>query len=360
MRRYLSKSKRQGAVSVLYVILLIPIMGLIALAVDYGYMLTVRVDLQRTADQAALAAVRDLIPSDSGFQDLAKVRATVKEYSRLNYNDSEFEVRDSDIEIGRYNPVTIYSSPELLNTGVFDTVRVTVRRDELANTSVSLYFARVLGIDTAEISATATAVLQKARYVFPGTHVLPIAIEDRVWDDVETSDEWSVYGDGKIKDEYGHNIPGNWGTIDIGSTSNSTSDLSDQINEGLRQKDLNAMYRQSRIPQREFIDSREPLTLNGDTGFSAGMKHAIQDAHGTIRVVPIYGSTSNKGGGKLDFNVVKWGLVRLQTSGWAGNKNSFIRVKKVYTYNKLLRPNTDLSDTDDIIENAYSSPVLIQ
>ena len=78
LRRRMGRSRRGNAV--VFVGMMLPVMcGFIALAVDYGFLLYVRADLQRSADHAVLAAVRDLEPSYDGSQDLSQVRATLRE-----------------------------------------------------------------------------------------------------------------------------------------------------------------------------------------------------------------------------------------------------------------------------------------
>ena len=63
--------------------------------------------------------------------------------------------------------------------------------------------------------------------------MLPFAMPLDVWENHQPGEEWSVYGDGKLKDSSGNVIPGNWGTLDIGSSANSTADINDQILDGL-------------------------------------------------------------------------------------------------------------------------------
>src|SRR5262245_37517727 len=113
---------RRGAIMVLAAILMTSLIGLIAFSVDYGYLLKVRTDLQRSADASALAAVQDLIRKPDGSQDLDKARATVRNYVGENLDDSSFQVASADIEIGRYDPQSIYSNVSLLNNGTLDTV----------------------------------------------------------------------------------------------------------------------------------------------------------------------------------------------------------------------------------------------
>lgn len=350
--------RRKGAVLVLLCFLMVPLLALLAFAVDYGMLLFVRADLQRSADQAALAAVRDLVPDEDGDQDLDQVQETLRDLAKMNLGDN-FVVQNADIEIGRFNPSTIYKSLQLQNNGILNTVRVTVRQDNMANSSVALYFAKVFNRHYADVTATSAAILQPGRYLEPGTAILPIALKKNAWDRLDFGDSVSVYGDGRIEDDYGKNIPGNWGTVDVGASSNSTSDLRNQIENGLRQSDLNALHQQGAISSSAHIDSQTPMTINGDTGFSAGMKHAVSAVQGTIKLIPIYSSTSGHGGG-LTFNIIGWGAVEVVDSKFAGGKNSYVNVRKSYMYDSHLTPVDDLSDASQAIEGVYTSPVLAE
>lgn len=350
--------QRSGNVVVLISLLLPPLFACVALAVDYGFLLYIRTNLQRTADQAALAAVRDLEPDSDGVQDLIKVRATVREYVQLNAGNN-FTVVDSDIEIGRFNPATVYSNFEILDNGIFDTVAVTVRRDDLANSSVSLYFARIFGNTTVDVSATATAVLQKAKLLTEGSDILPIAVAVETWNSQPVNAIWSIYGDGRMEDAFGNPVPGNWGTLDVGASNNSSSTLVDQILNGLRQQDIDYLYSNGTIPSPDFIDSKIAANLNGDTGLSAGIKAAVRESHGKSKLMPIFESFSNQGG-NLDFRIVNWGVISIVTSSWQGSRNSAIQIKKSYMYDGDLRPHPELSNTGDIIERAYTTPVLVK
>ena len=63
------KGQRRGAIAVLTALMMTFLVGMVAFAVDYGYLVKVRTDMQRAADAAALAAVQDLVPSTNGMQD---------------------------------------------------------------------------------------------------------------------------------------------------------------------------------------------------------------------------------------------------------------------------------------------------
>jgi hypothetical protein len=354
------RPKRRGVVVVLVGILLVTLLGMVAFALDYGYLLKVRTDLQRAADAAALASLQDLIPLSDGTQDLAAVRAAVRAYA-VDNTEAGFQVLDQDIQIGRFDPATIYSSLTLHGTGIFDTVRVTLRRDALANANVSLFFAPILGTRDSDVTATATAVLQKAAVLRPGDAVIPIAIPLEVWESMEPNEDvWSVYGDGRIDDPAGNEIPGNWGTVDIGSAANSTSDIVDQTINGLHQSHLDALHADGRIPTNEYIDAREPMMVNADTGISVGMRRGIEAVHGLQRLMPIYDSfAGDPQGNNLEFHIVGWGVVTVVDSSWNGAKNTYVNISRSYAYDGYLRPQSDLSNTEGVVQGAFTSPVLV-
>jgi Flp pilus assembly protein TadG len=354
------RSDRRGAILVLAAVMVAVLLGIVAFAVDYGHLLKVRTDLQRAADASALAAVQDLIRKADGTQDVNKARETARTYARNNLNNASFQVPDSDIQIGRYDTDSIYSNVTLLNDGTFDAVRVTVRRDGAANPEVPLFFARILGMTEAPVTASATAVLQKASIMGPGADVLPFGTPKLLWDTLEPGDNWTAYGDGRLENEFGLPVPGNWGTLDIGENANSTSDQNDQILNGLRQTDLDTLASNGRIPQTSHMDSSQPVWLQGDPGLSSGLKHSVQAIHGQKRVIPIFDSLAGGGGNTNEFHVVGWGVVTVVDSRWQGSTNIRVVVKKSHALMGELRPAGDLSAESGYIDGAYTSPALVE
>ncbi len=332
---------------------------MLAFAIDAGYLLRERANLQRTADAAALAAVRDLVPDSYGNQDLDAVRARVREYVAANLTDGDgFTVLGSDIEIGRYDPDAIYTEVILLDDGILDTVRVTLRRDSAANGPVSLFFTGIFGISNSEVRATATAVLQKARYLQAGVGVLPFSIPSERWGPAEQGEKWSIYGDGRVLDGNGNQLPGNWGTLNLGPSSNSTETINDQVLNGLNASHLDALYDGGRIPQNTYIDSQVPFDANGDPGLSGGMKQSMEQIIGETRMIPIYESVTNQGA-TLEFRVVGWAAAKVLDVKFHGTTNTYVQIEKSYTYDGYLRPESDLSVTEGVIEGAFTFPTLV-
>ena len=62
----------------------------------------------------------------------------------------------------------------------------------------------------------------------------------------------------------------------------------------------------------------------------------------------------------MEFNVVGWGVVYVEDAVFQGTNNTYVSIKKSYTYSGFLRPNRDLSVTEGVIEGAYTSPVLVE
>lgn len=71
LRSWLRVKTRRGAVLVLTALLMVFMMGLLALSVDVGYMMTVKTELKRAADAAALAGAASLVEGS----DVAQLKA---------------------------------------------------------------------------------------------------------------------------------------------------------------------------------------------------------------------------------------------------------------------------------------------
>jgi hypothetical protein len=76
------------------------------------------------------------------------------------------------------------------------------------------------------------------------------------------------------------------------------------------------------------FDSTGKLTLNGDTGISAGVKDELNSIKGQPRVIPIFSAVSGNGN-NAQYTIVKWQGVRIvnvQLTGSMSQKNVMIQV----------------------------------
>jgi Putative Flp pilus-assembly TadE/G-like len=383
--------RRDGAVAPLIAILMIPMLSMVAFMVDYGYLGVVKSDLQRSADAAVLAGVMDLIPDENGVQNFDRARQIAVEYANLNMGfepqtdpstgdlSYQFKVLPGDIVTGKYDPSSINGrGPLSLDTSslvLHDTMQITLRRDNSANSPVTLFFAQLFGVKDQSLSVTSAAVLRKPTSMRAGGDILPFALPLEFWNQLELGEELSIYNDNKIEDGYGNQVtvldatgnrvPGNWGTVDIGPENNSTKALGEQILYGLKQSDIDALYDSGRIPTN--LEIPLPFYAQADPGLSAGIKDDVIAIHGQTRLIPIYDSlssthlSSNGGGNNAEFHVVRWGEVKVLDSHWQGNKNTKILARKTYTYNRAIRPREDLSDTSDTgFDGLFTTPVLVR
>jgi len=225
---------------------------------------------------------------------------------------------------------------------VFNAVEVTVRRTAEQNGRVPMFFGRVLGSEGQSTTASATAAFINnfSGFQVPSSEdgtvnlmILPFALDVQTWTDVlagstsNTTDDWSYSDDQGVFAAadgvrevnlfpQGTGSPGNRGTVDIGSSNNSTSTLVRQILYGITPFDL-AYYPNSEL---KFNDSGH-LYLNGDTGISAGCKAALAAIIGQTRIIPIFASVSRPGN-NATYDIVAWGGVRILDVDLTGSMSS--------------------------------------
>ncbi|WP_256468626.1 pilus assembly protein TadG-related protein [Pseudarthrobacter sp. SSS035] len=129
------QESQKGAASIMVAVLVVALLGCAALAVDVGAMYSEKAQLQNGADFSALAVAQDCANGDCG-----DFMATGNELANGNANDSS-------------SGIAAITFPDA------NTVRVETNAREAGSGDdhFSLFFARVMGIDTAEITAAAEA-----------------------------------------------------------------------------------------------------------------------------------------------------------------------------------------------------------
>jgi Flp pilus assembly protein TadG len=139
-------SGERGAVAMIVALLLIPLLGFAAIAVDVGALYAERARLQTAADAAALAVARDCALGTCG-----DMQATATQLVTANVGDAAA------------------APPALAN----NTVTVT------GNNPVQHWFAPVIGHDSSQVSATATVAWGAPG---GGTAALPLIFSKCEWD----------------------------------------------------------------------------------------------------------------------------------------------------------------------------------
>lgn len=144
------RGEERGVVTVIAVLGLLVLLGIGALAVDYGMLLTARAQLSTAADAASLAAVKELA---FGSRERAIERAI--EYAALNraLGDSVL-LAPSDVTLGFYDvELRQFRAEELLPNAV----QVTARRTG-TDGSVPTHFAAVFGRRHVDVAARSIAI----------------------------------------------------------------------------------------------------------------------------------------------------------------------------------------------------------
>lgn len=133
--RYKRSDKEQGAATVVVALMLVVLMGFAAIAVDVGAMYAEKAQLQNGADSSALAIAGDCANGSCG-----DVNATGALLANANSNDSSSGVAS----ISFPNPTTVRVETNTRDAGT-------------GANSFSLFFAKVMGIETTDIRAAAEA-----------------------------------------------------------------------------------------------------------------------------------------------------------------------------------------------------------
>jgi hypothetical protein len=169
---------------------LVMLLAFAALAIDIGYAMVARNELQNVADGAALAAARYIGKAYEGKTQAEQqaitfsstdIMAVAKAVAQQNQAAAaSIELNDADILIGKWDGTT-HTLGDIGNMTLPDAVRVVARRDaSTANGAIPTFFARIFGVATMDVSAVATAALTGQSTSGPGGLFIPVGIS-RAW-----------------------------------------------------------------------------------------------------------------------------------------------------------------------------------
>ena len=145
------KQSRRGATLVLAAFLMVLMLGMVAFAVDCGYMVLVRSQLQGAVDSAAMAASAVM-----GSTTTNPVTTAQQFAAYHNAGGRQVNLADGDIEYGVWNSTSRTFTP---TTQVGNALRITARMDTShGGGQAPLFFGRVLGRDGFDAQAQAIAM----------------------------------------------------------------------------------------------------------------------------------------------------------------------------------------------------------
>ncbi|MBI3469119.1 MAG: hypothetical protein HY000_39445 [Planctomycetes bacterium] len=370
------RASRRGATVVLVAICVVALGGVLAFAVDIGYLCLARTQLQSAADAAALAGAANiaddgrLVNTTSGNSLLPppmdKIRTQAQRYSELNtalnravtLATNADNALDGDIVIGQFtNPADLDEQLSLANPSSYNTVYINGRMTQERNGAVPLFFARLFGMGETGVSVVSAATVWSgvSGFDLSGSDrldLLPFAVkqsewnrirfdgqgrDDFAWDPATQSVQAGSDGIRELSIFPNDTTSGNFGTVDIGDPNNSTSDLIRQIRDGLTAADL-AWHG----GELKLNPSTGTLLLNGDTGISAATKDALSDLIGQKRILPLY-STVQGNGNNATYTIVGFAGVRIMGVRLTGAKKALVvQMANVMSRYAIVDPNVQL------------------
>lgn len=189
-----NKASQKGAMTILFAIGLVALIGIGALAIDIGYGLVVRSELQNVSDTGTLAGTRELAlvykdlntTCTAGSADCywgthaltsaerTRIQNKINSFTQANKAGGvSITVPSSDVLYGKYTNGEITAVNNYV--GVMG-VAVTARRDATANGLLGTRLASVLGISTMSVKAKSGSSLSALGKVPAGALGIPVGI----------------------------------------------------------------------------------------------------------------------------------------------------------------------------------------
>ena len=387
------RHRRQGVSSLITALLLVALIGILACALDIGWITMTKTQLHAAADSASLAGGTELLPGLGFAADKtpAEIAATVNNMAtsfaaenRAGEQSAVYVVGGRDVKLGTGFFNTEIGQWEFSwGETPYNAVQVTPKRNVDgggADSPLPLFFAPVIGSNESRISVLSTAVILPANgfRVPPGggnADLMPFAFEFEIWNkyfraveylngggnlaNVTELDPLDIDGTPLFFDYYTQgnqelpyqlfddvfgvtehgavtNSPdgimefnifpitresGNFGTIDVGHSGNSTADLKRQILDGVTPSDL------AYFPDSLLVP---PLEMNGDTGISAGIKAQLLQILGQCRSIALFDNVDGPGNNAY-FSIVKFVGVRVMDVDLTGGNKYLIMQPCTYS-----------------------------
>ncbi|MBN1588168.1 MAG: hypothetical protein JW888_01500 [Pirellulales bacterium] len=365
IRRAIRNPRRRGNIIVLSAVLMVFIVGIMAFTIDVGYLCMARSQAQNCADAAALAAGLEMVSNARLKENTSTLiaRATQKARDYGAVQDINHSVISSDLDgpgeviesvsFGRLeNPSNINEPMSFSDPNHPNAVRVQVTCDPERNTAVPLFFARIFGMDTSQISASATVTFSSGSTVGfevpengPPCTLMPFVINEDDWDNMlagSGEDNWSYnpdtgavtagpdgireikmfpdkdngnHGNGNNHGQNSGITPGNFGLVDIGP-SHGVPAIREQITNGPSHEDLEP-YGGS----LELDPVTGTLEIGGEPGIKAGIKDAVANVIGLPKTIMLYNDAVGQGA-NTTFTVCRFVGVRVMDYRLTGSASS--------------------------------------
>ena len=354
------RGRRRGATLVLTAVMMTALLGFVALAVDTMVLAVARHQLGIAADAGALAGAaaladeRRIAPAAPLGTIMAAAHDRAQQFARENpvlgqppvllanaANDPQ-----GDVVLGYIadpvDPASPFQTSPLLEPR-FNSVQVRAARSPDRGGLVPAFFSRALGFEGATIRYTGTA--SALNYDIAGfksdpsrnADILPIVLDKQTYENMvspvlSTTDQYRYDpATGEIKSgsdgiqesqlyPVKNGYPGNWGTVKIGVSNNSTSTLGAQIRDGVTSQQLNTYPGGKLRLNLTDAQGKKYMMMEGNPGISSGIKDDLEAIIGEPRSIPIYDPAGSGGNGNnAQYKIVGFAPVRLLAVNFKGN-----------------------------------------
>jgi hypothetical protein len=346
-----TRAPRRGAILPMAAFLLIVVVGMIAFAVDIGWVVLARTQLQTAADAAALAGADPLMDAYVQYQlagtggasgasqptilSSAMAAARAKAIKWASYNGaggvSSLTLNGSDVQFG-YTDSSGNYTPYTTGGPFPNTVKVTMRMDGSANGALPLFFAPAIGDGSTNLKANAAAVITGGKVnnfnaSASNVAVLPVCYDVNWWNNFVQTGKWP---DGTSSTD-GNGMPqlqvypciqdvGNFGILSLDDSHIGATTVNGWIQDGMAPSDLSALQSAGLVPLSSHPNQWD---WSGDTGFKSTNVQAMNNCIGQTFVLPLftpYATDSSPGGYQAGVGT---------GSGYAYNIVQFVGVKVV-------------------------------
>ena len=331
---------------------------MLAFTVDLGLLLSARTEMQRSADAAALAGAWAMVSDNAVRGNTYAIDRAAREmaanFAAMNQviHTKPYLDIEGDIELGYLaNPSNHNERLSFPDPSKYNTLQVIVQYSAEKNTPISLFFAPLIGINSADLVVTAAATFSgdgtvgfRATDQTGNSTLLPFVVKSEDWKafiDGNGQDKWTVdpetgavtpgqdgipemsmFPDNESSEQAESAapiVPGNFGVIDIGNTNNAAGDLIRQILEGPSPEDF-AFYDNNELKLDPVTGT---VAVNGDTGMTVSMDDALAAIVGQPRTILLYESVSGTGD-QAEFIINGFAGIRVLDFRLTGNNKYLI------------------------------------
>lgn len=325
------KTQRRGATVALVAVSLVVILGFTALTIDLGRLYLVRTELQAAADSAALAGASAFandaaLANDAGAQLLTLLRARAQQFSSLNKTLGAVTLLESaDIVLGTHDFDNPGAPLDTSGAQPFNAAEITVRRTEgSSNGPVGFFFASILGRDDGGVIASARAALNDRVAVYGEESIIgrlmPFSIYLGMYDYAleNGTDDYSY--DGTSVSNTGDGVPearifpwkwkdkdleslgvdfgsasGNFGALEIGASGGSSTELIEQITNGVSLSDVSIEFGATDIDFQDTDGNPTSFEVGGQPGGHEEIEDALLARVGDVVAFLVHDSLTGNG-----------------------------------------------------------------